>query len=695
MAREAAPEELPAVLAAPPRYQPEAPKLRILPVDEPARLCWRPGERAAWLRAGAGYCWPDEWPALHQRVTQRGDLGGLDGAERPVYLLSGPVEATRPWFIGWSGAGVDRGDLDALRALVARHGLDAVRFVRRNVVGYPELADPIADSTLVPAAVSRLGQPATAPAAWRWLLRHPDSAALGLVPIAASGAMANNDWLWAGEALRGLAAAGHRGTVLAAAQRYGRRCVDLVDTLLAHPVHPLRKRPPRPSWLRAGDLPPILLRDKRSWLPDDAVEVLIDLVARCRAVRAGLPQPDLAEVIDACDPASLSRFATALLDGWLADGADPHEIHVLALAGLLGDDSTVDRLAAALPGWYKGGTVRLRAAVDALAAIGGEPALRALVAVALRSGTGKHRATQLLAVAAAERNTTTDALIDRLAPDLGLPADRTVTVDYGCRTFEVRFDHLLRPVITGPDGKRRASLPKPGARDEAAAMPAYQRFRALQRDVAEFAASQLDRLRAAMLSGHRWTGNGFRHGVLGNPVTRTLADRLLWTIDGTVVFRVAEDGSAADLADTEIAVPDDAVVGVAHPAELGDTLPRWRQVFADYQIQQPFDQLARPTFRLAPGESLADRLAGYAGRTARHPFADGWAGASPATLVTAARPDGRLLRVTFDRDAPQWGVIRSVAVSNPSVLCGPFPDDAVFVSELLLDLERLCGRHDD
>src|SRR5690606_28958897 len=64
-----------------------------------------------------------------------------------------------------------------------------------------------------------------------------------------------------------------------------------------------------------------------------------------------------------------------------------------------------------------------------------------------------------------------------------------------------------------------------------------------------------------------------------------------------------------------IEVDDQASIGVAHPLHLGDTVSAWSSLLADYEIVQPFAQLARPTYQLSPEERDAARLARFEGLT--------------------------------------------------------------------------------
>jgi hypothetical protein len=79
----------------------------------------------------------------------------------------------------------------------------------------------------------------------------------------------------------------------------------------------------------------------------------------------------------------------------------------------------------------------------------------------------------------------------------------------------------------------------------------------------------------------------------------------------TDAFRVAEDLTLADRGDDGYALPEDeaAEIGVAHPLELPEDANRaFAQVFADYEILQPFRQLGRETYVLTDEERRTGRI---------------------------------------------------------------------------------------
>jgi hypothetical protein len=96
--------------------------------------------------------------------------------------------------------------------------------------------------------------------------------------------------------------------------------------------------------------------------------------------------------------------------------------------------------------------------------------------------------------------------------------------------------------------------------------------------------------------------------LAAHPLLWHIVRRLVWITDENDSFRLAEDRTLANADDDEFTLPDDATVRVAHPVDLQDSLATWGEVFADYEILQPFPQLGRPLHLLTPGEDFLTRL---------------------------------------------------------------------------------------
>ena len=118
-----------------------------------------------------------------------------------------------------------------------------------------------------------------------------------------------------------------------------------------------------------------------------------------------------------------------------------------------------------------------------------------------------------------------------------------------------------------------------------------------------------------MVLGRRWPAAEFAELLAGHPLLVHLVRRLVWRTTAGLTFRCAEDGTYADVHDEEYSLPETAEVGVAHPLEFPGELTAWSELFADYEILQPFPQLGRPSARLAEAERSARTLKRFEGRT--------------------------------------------------------------------------------
>ncbi|MFV2178397.1 DUF4132 domain-containing protein [Actinomadura sp. LOL_011] len=482
----------------------------------------------------------------------------------------------------------DHGSHDSHEAhTVALRGLLAVS----DEAVFSFLLDRIGDKC-VPAALAEAAE------------RHPARALRALVPLADDGTT------------RGLRAAGLvRGLLYADPA--------LAETLPPGAVEALR---PRPSVPDAGDLPAVLAgRPARSAKVDWADPALLPRI-RARGGDRALPEPatrrllhllakgapEITGVRDHCDRHSLAEFSWALFERWYACGAPTRHKWALAQLGLIGDDTTVRRLSPLIKRWPgEGVTARAAAALDVLAAIGSDVALTHLFELTRR---GKYKGLRTRALGkideiAAARGITPTELADRAVPDFGLDAEGTLVLDYGPRRFTVTFDEQLVPLVVEPNGKVRKSAPKPGPKDDPALAPAaHALFTGLKKDLRTIADQEIKRLETAMTTRRRWTPDDFHALFVAHPLLGHITRRLVWITDTGTAFRVAEDRTYADVHDDPFVLAPDARVGIAHPIVLAD-LDAWVELFADYEILQPFEQLGRPVHRLTADERAAHRLA--------------------------------------------------------------------------------------
>nr|WP_237717049.1 DUF4132 domain-containing protein [Cupriavidus basilensis] len=339
------------------------------------------------------------------------------------------------------------------------------------------------------------------------------------------------------------------------------------------------------------------------------------------------------------------------------------------------------------------------------------------------------RAREKIDEVAEARGLSLEELEDRLAPDLGLDAHGTLLLDFGPRQFRVGFDEALKPFVRDTDGARLADLPKPKKTDDAAlSKEAVERFKALKKDARTIASQQVLRLELAMCARRRWSAAVFEPFLAQHPLVRHLVQRLAWGVyrvaDGgdsggelLACFRVAEDGSYTTAGDDAYALPQgEAIrVGIPHALELpADDAAAFGQLFADYELLQPFAQIGRDTYALTEAERQAidldrwkgvviptGKLFGLANRGWRRGAAQDGGG---IWYYTKQVEGGRAIELTFDPgmivgmpdeypeqtlqslqfgvDAHGWGIARNGGKQFAGL--GP-----IAASELIRDMESL------
>ncbi|MDX2704010.1 DUF4132 domain-containing protein [Streptomyces sp. PA03-6a] len=622
---EAAPEVLPALLVSPPwtrRRTPLKPRvLTGLVPDGTRRLAWREGERERW----AGHpSWGWEYPRTtdwdQEARTILGRESGLWQSTR--FFVQGPLDVLSPWLEKWSPEDL-WGGADLLKPVVAKYGMAALPLALKVASAKPAHLTPLLMPFLDLGAARLMADglvrlKSVQMTARSWFARYGIDAGLLLVPDAVG--QPGPARKAAEQALRLVASAEGTDAVLAAvtAAHGGEAAGIVAETLAADPLEialPARM-PALPSWVQPSVLPQILLTSGEA-LPDEAVRHVLTMLALSKP---GDPYPGVAVVGETCRADSLADFVWALFEEWRQAAMPAKESWILHALGRLGDDGTVRRLTPILRDWPgQGAHHRAVEGLNVLAEIGSDVALMHLHGVAQRVKFKalKVRAQEKISEVAEGLGLSGEQLADRLVPDLALDPDGTTVVDYGTRRFTVGFDEQLRPFVLDADGKRRKDLPAPGVKDDQELAPAERkRFAALKKDVRTIASDQIRRLEAAMVTQRTWTAAEFRELFVQHPLVRHLVRRLVWLADtagAATAFRVAEDRSFADVNDDEFTLAAEATVRLAHPLHLGGTVPQWSELFADYEILQPFPQLGRPVLRLTPQEETANRLHRFEG----------------------------------------------------------------------------------
>ncbi|MGI5163266.1 DUF4132 domain-containing protein [Spirillospora sp. CA-253888] len=623
---EAAEADLPGLLVSPPwTRRRSAAKPVVLPgLVPPAGVvpAWADGERETWAEPPYQAPVPPDVDWAAEVATLGTPLESRNTQSR--VLFNAPEDLVRPLLETWTPKGLWL--LQGwLPGVAARFGADALPLLLRMARAHParggEVLAPyraVEVARLMADWLARLR--AARSLAHEWFARHGVAAVPLLVPDALGGP--GQGRRSAEGALLLLAAdLGADAVVKATAAEYGDDAAAVIGALLAaDPLDRLPARVPKPgAWADPALLPQVLLRDRPLALPASATRHVITMLAMSEP---GDEYAGLAVVRGLCDPASLAEFGRALFGRWLGADCPSKDGWALTQLALTGDDETVRVLAPQIRAWPgEGGHKRAVAGLDVLAAIGTDLALTHLHGIAqkVKFKALRARAQEKITEVAETLGLTAERLADRLVPDFGLDANSGLVLDYGPRRFTVGFDEQLKPYVLDEDGKLRKDLPKPGAKDDQdLATASYKRFAALKKDVRAVAADQIRRLESAMVRRRRWTAAEFQELLVAHPLAWHLVRRLVWLAwegERGTPFRIAEDRTFADVDDDAFTIPADAEIGIAHPLDLGEGVKAWGELFADYEILQPFPQLGRPVHTLTEQERADTRLARFEGVT--------------------------------------------------------------------------------
>ncbi|MDK0524405.1 DUF4132 domain-containing protein [Streptomyces sp. ML-6] len=624
-------EALPALLVDPPwtRKRAKAPEKREaarIPTAPGPKAVWQPGEREKWSAMPAWLARRDfpaeQWTERLEKA--RGDRGWNHLAQCAHLFLHGPEDEARQAVRAYRPAG-GFGNPDVLRPLAARFGTDVLHLVLEASADFSVKLGDLVLPFLSTEVAARIGDwlirlKSANATARGWLGRHGLAAVPYLLPqaVGPTGPARNG----AETALKVIAQKhGVDAVREAAATAGGPEAASIVAEILdGDPMaFALPKRMPAVGpWADPGLLPQILLKDGGA-LPVGAARHVLTMLALSKPHGV---YPGIAVLKEHCTPASLAAFAWGLFEQWQFVGTPAKESWVLHALGLLGDDDTVRRLSPLLRAWPgEGSHKRAVDGLDVLAAIGSDVALMHLHGISQRvkfKGL-KARAQEKIAEVADGLGLTGEQLGDRLVPDFGLDADGSTVIDYGTRRFTVGFDEQLRPYVKDADGTVRKALPAPGVKDDQTLAPTERkRFATLKKDVRTVASDQVRRLEQAMVTQRSWTDDEFRELFVDHPLMRHLVRRLVWTGEtggAVTTFRVAEDSTFADAEDELLTLPEGATVRLAHPLHLGGERDTWAELFADYEILQPFPQLGRPVHALTGEEAAGHRLARFEGAT--------------------------------------------------------------------------------
>ncbi len=647
------------------------------------------------------------WPARaldrivdHERVVEtdglrrfREQMARSPSAPTPerdaeILAAKGALEVARFFELSDDSAlaNIDRLPAYSLACAVARFGVLAIPPLAARMTAKPLKAHA--------EVLAQLRTPRLARVAWSfhqdeaWILSEPEASALGLVPDLFAVQL---HLRYAAEmGLLRLCVAGRRDAVERAAARYGTDVSGDVQRILDR--DPAQRLPdPLPAIhakFEDGSLP--VLITEHGPLPRSANATIGKLLA----VSPGwLPHPGIAELRATCTKASRDAFA------WEAY----RKTFGMNVLSLLGDDGCVRNLDADLSSARsKLGPAQHHEAYAVLARIG-TPLARSLLAKHALLSPWRDRNECIEGLLGAQGQADVANNLEDTLLALDVDPDR-VTLDYGPRAFRVLVDEHLQPCVVDESKKRTPKLPKPTKKDDAAkAAAAAEAFDALRLDLDDHRQTALLWLERAMAQGRVWSRDRLQR-VARHPLLGRLARRLVWEELGAPsrFFRVAEDGTFADDTDLALELVEEATVALAHPVRIPDAVrDRFHQILYDYAVIQPFEQLARASYRPNEAERAAPELVRFEGRRVASARLEGLLGArgwQHGGNITMHKPIGEYLAVL---EIPRRGVhvhgstaadqLGKVSLRGPTGSATFGSLTAVQASELLRDLETLPG----
>ncbi|CAN5522986.1 hypothetical protein BH09MYX1_BH09MYX1_15400 [soil metagenome] len=497
-----------------------------------------------------------------------------------------------------------------------------------------------------------------------WLRADPEMSAAGLLPFAFSGlGRKKRD---AENALRFLAGE-HRAAILAVAARFGEAALGAITTWLDRDLLDLAEseRVKR----RTLHLPRLHFRD-RTALPESAVRRILQALRMTAPIAA---DRRLVELRDTLDPSSRDEFAFAVFCEWAMAGGTSASSWLTFVVPWFGTSTTLRRVWPFLRHWSLHSGKRGAIVLDALEASDQEESLALVARIAEGKVVEPLRivAREVLDDAARRRGITTLDLLDRLAPTFGAGDAKAIELDLGSRVFRLALADDLTPTLIGPDGRVLSQLPRPNKDDNCAlAAAAAERWRWIAAEAKAAALTQTRRLERAMVTGQRWTREAFMGHLLRHPFLSILARRLVWK-SGALTFRVAEDGAITSADDRTIELPPGEVV-LPHPLQLDpELIGTWSEVFADYTIVQPFEQLGRAIFEMTATQRNGKTIDSAVGRVVpalrfvATLDALGWGGANRGKTTLRTKTGGTAY--TYVAMTPGYNV-RALASAKPQTL---------------------------
>ncbi|MFK8004558.1 MAG: DUF4132 domain-containing protein [Polyangiales bacterium] len=647
------------------------------------------------------------WPKGQKKVLERLERGyyhvgafsltQLTAAQFDEHVMANPDRVA-----GWDvGPLIEKfGEERVLAFTMKRSATDALSVFEKSglAIAAPKVAEAYGLKTLRDRARA-------------WLGKYPKAAVIGLTPqlfVKSKKRVA-----LAVSALCAVGAAGHTKIIQAVAKQYGgdaEKALNALAELEELDIVPA-KIPRLSSHFSLTSLDPPRLKKGNAYFGEEALQNFCTMLAFSTYEEE---YPGIAIAAEMCTPESLEAFAHSAFETWLAQGADGKSSWAMLSLGWFAGDDAVRRLTPLIRKWPgEGGAKRAQLGLDVLAKIGTDAALSNVYSISqkLKYKSVEARATEVVQEIADGLGLTPEELGDRVVPDFGLDENGTTWIDFGPRKFQVRMDETLTPVVFDETGKRLKTLPKPGKSDDAdVAKEEKKRFGALKKDLRSVSKQQVQRLELAMCGGRSWEADSFQQYFVDHPLIVSLVRRLVFACvppkkKKATFFTVDESRQPIDAKGDAVTLSGQ--VTLVHAIDWPEKKrAEWGEYFADFELLQPFEQLARQTYDVADYKVKKNKIVdlGMKMPAPRWVFGIEKRGWSRYDIIDGGgfyahermSPDGVTAIINFEGAVAVSYIeekepvdVRDIVFSKDGKELAPKNVEARFVSEVLRDVEAL------
>ncbi len=360
------------------------------------------------------------------------------------------------------------------------------------------------------------------------------------------------------------------------------------------------------------DLPDLYLQSGER-LSNDQIRFLF---FRMKQIKIMQPDKEAKLLIDLIDKSKSQAFVSFILDRFLLSGASAKDKYILCLVGLLGDDGVLEKLKTLFRSLEKRRIKMAQYTIATLALIGSDKALRFIELISLkyqRKISLLAHAEQLFEKAAKEKGKNVYELSDLLIPSFGFEG-LSKTIDVNGEEMRVFITNDLKLQFISEKNKIIKSIPK-------AVIPTLkEELKSIQKEIREVNKIHKERLESYLILERKWTCADWHKKYLNNPVLFIYASTLVWGVFDEnqklkELFYIDESASLLNIEDDEIAISSNHFIGVIHPLYFTlEQKANWNQFFFDLEIDQPFEQLNRPSFVLPPTKRIAVKIKDYEGK---------------------------------------------------------------------------------